>query len=328
MDAPKTQRAGRRQAPIRTSEPNQKRANSLRLRGLTNVSDEPVDKTQGNSSGLAAFEFETGPFTYRKITWAIRCTAAIADVTMERQGVHYIKRQLLKNYIGEVRLIPNNNPLQELTMGELEIRNLHNDIAFGPIFSGFAFPGEHTYEDKTLTDAYALGTEGMRSLRLTMKINDANFDADTMEIVVLPHFVRESRPTGFTIKTETTTHNFPSVGKHTYRALSIGDDIKDLWIQGDGIRHIKMEIDGDLLFDWDYAQYEAFMVGNGKVVGALDGGWFIDMHAEGAPRSIAALDRPNERRKDANVKLTITTTQASTDVRFILTTADLYGAIR
>ena len=177
-------------------------------------------------------------------------------------------------------------------------------------------------------DAFALGTKGWRSLSLELKTKQDFFDENTMEIVLMPHTVDRVVNAGFVVVTERLNKTFYGQGKHSYMALPVGDDIKDIWIMGDGIQHLRLDIDGETLYDMDQAQYEAYLIEKGRNVAALNGNWFLDIHAERDPRSIAALDRKGERQRDARIKLTVTTTQEVTPVEFLLTNADIYSKIR
>lgn len=324
---PKTRMARRDRDVIRTSVPAQKKAATLRLPRLTRITDQYVDATVGTQAGFSTFKLETGDVTYRAITWGIVCTGEIVGVTLPRDGKHYMRAEKLKDYIGEVRLTANGTDMQSLSQEELETRNSYKGITFGPHYTGFAFPGSNAYELRQWLDAFALGTQGMKNLVLGLKAT-ADFDPATMEIVCMPHAVDMQKPVGFTFTTDRSNQTFASAGTHTYYDLPIGDDVADIWVKGEGISHIRLEVDGDVLFDMDRMQYESYLIANGRNPQVLGGEWFLDVHCEGSPRSIAALDRAAERKRDARIKLELTTRNASTNVEFLVTHADLYARIR
>jgi len=144
----------------------------------------------------------------------------------------------------------------------------------------------------------------------------------------MPHVVDIPRMTAFTFTTERLNQTFAGAGKHTFWDLPVGDDISSVWLMANGISRIKLEIDGDVLYDMDRASYEAYLLEKGRDPAALGGHWYLDLHAEGKAVSMASLDLPAERRRDARVKLDIVTQNASTAVEFLVTHADLYQKIR
>lgn len=312
---------------IRTSIPNIDEANTFMLRRPTRIAASYISATLGNKSGYTTFNVERGDATYRALTWGIRCTAAIVDVTVNIAGVHYVQRDKLSTYLGQVRTVANGSIMQEFSMAELTTYNKFHDIAYGPVFDGFAYPGDNLYSDRAMSDAFALGTKNFRSLTLEIQ-QKAAFDAATMEIVVVPHVVDKPMHAYFCNTTERLSTTWTGVGLHTYLDLPVNDDLRNIWIIADGVQHVKLEIDGDIMFDMDRAQYEAYLSHHGRDTAALGGSWLLDFHAEAEPRSLSALDLPDERRRDARYKLTVTTTQDVTPVQFVLQNADLYKQIR
>ncbi len=321
-----TRRAGR-SSNIRTARPKIADAKDLRLTGLTRLDPDYVDATRGNRSGFATFNLEVGDATYRAITWAIKVDAEIAGQTIEYDGIHYIRVQSLHDYLKTVQIVPNGKRLQWRTQSELNMRNNFKGISFGPVYAGFAFPGEFTYQSPTLTDAFSLGTKGLRSLAFEAELKEA-FDEDTMELVVMPYTVDRVKPIGFTFGNERLNTTFVGTGTHTYYDLPVGDDLCELMIVAEGISRVMLEIDGDVLYDMDRAAYEGFLISNGKNPEELNGNWLLDIHAERDPRSVAGLDRKSERNRGARFKLEVTCTAATTPVEFVVTNADLYEKIR
>ncbi|WP_121630097.1 hypothetical protein [Tropicibacter alexandrii] len=312
---------------IRSAHPGGEATKRLTLPRLTRISGDYVNATLGNKSGFATYSMTVGDVTYRAITFGIVSTAAVAGVTQEIAGKHYVTTDKLADYLSTVRLVANGGTMQELDMSELVIRNAYHGITFGPVMSGFAFPGQTMYANQRIEDAFALGTLGMRSLSLEIKLGAA-FSESTMEVVVMPHAVDMGRSPGYTYTTERLNATFSGAGKHTYTDLPVGDDVKDVWIFGANIQHVTLTIDREVLFDCDRAQYEAWLTSNGRNVDALGGNWLLDAHADGIARSIAALDAAGERRRDARFKLEITTLDASTPVEFLVTHSDIYQRIR
>ncbi|MEM7243387.1 MAG: hypothetical protein AAF429_14495 [Pseudomonadota bacterium] len=325
---PKTNRANRRdRGNIRSSQPGQNAVEQAELPALTRISAEYVASSLGNKSGFQTYDLTRGDATYKAITWGIRVNAAIADVTTETAGVHYVDLDHLKDYFGVVRLVPDGRALWSLDQSEIEKKNKFDGIDFGNSFSGLAFPGEFTYQDQRWTDAFSLGTDGMRSLTLEIELKDA-FDADTMEIVVLPHVVDRVRPPGFVTRTERINTTFSGATKHTYTGVPYGDDISALWVQGANIQKVEVKIGRETLYDVDRAQYEAYLTEKGKDVAALESDWLFDVHAERVPRSIAALDGKNQRRRGNKITLEITTLDNETPVEIVVFNSDLYSKVR
>jgi hypothetical protein len=312
---------------IRTSHPSGKVQKNFALYRPTRIAPDYVSASLGNKSGYQTYQLAVGQTTYRAITFAVVSTVAIAGKTQVIGGKHFVLLSALAEFIEEVRIVANGTDLQRLSCSELMRRNTYHAQTLGPAFTGFHFPGENMYHNRMLMDAYALGTLGFRSLSFEAKLSPV-FDNNTMEVVCVPHVVDYPKQVGFTYTTERINKTFSGAGKHTYKDIPVADDIKDIWIQGDGITHLKFEVDGDIMFDMDRATYESYLTSNGKDISSLNGNWMIDFHAEGDPRSLAALDRVGEVRRGANIKLDITTTQGETPVEFLITNAGLYRNIR
>lgn len=325
----KTRRAQRRDDDvINTSQPSRKATRKFALPRPTRIIPDYVRATRGVKSGYETFELERGDVTYRALTFGIKSAASIAGITTATGGIHMIKVEHLSTYLGEARVVANGTQMQALHVSELITRNAFHGNTFGPVFTGFAYPGENMYWDRGLVDAYALGTMGMKSLSLEIKL-EAAFDNDTMELIVMPHAVDIARGPGFTFTTERLNTVWTGAGKHTYMQLPIAEDIKDVWIMADGIERVKMTVDSDILFDMSRFEYEAFLTTNGRDVSVLGGQWFLDFHIEGDARSLAALDRPAELRRDARVKLEVVTSDpVNTPVEFLITHAGIYNKIR
>lgn len=331
MKTPAKTKRAKRYAPnnIRTSNPSGEVTKKLHLSGITRLApDLYVSPTHGNVSGYHTFKLKTGDATYRAITFAVRCEAAIAGKTVDIAGIHYLKTSVLSEYIGDVRLTASGSELQSYDIAELLTVNEFHEISFGEVYTGFAFPGEFTFSSERMTDAFALGTKGMRDLTLHVKPNKTTFDDAAMEIVVMPYVVDRIKPVGFTFTTERISTTFSGTGTHTYWDLPISDDIRSLWLKADGIQHVKLTVDGTQMFDMDVAQYQAYLIEKRRNIEALDDQFYIDVFAERNPRTLAALDRAVERQRDARIKLEVTTTNAVTPVEFIVVHADLYDRIR
>jgi hypothetical protein len=323
-----TRKAGRRDRDvINTSIPSNQATQKVRLRRPTRIDTSYVSANSGTKSGYTTFKLERGDATYRALTWGIECTAAIADITTQIGGKHYVLREKLSNYIGQVRTVANGSIMQEFSQEELTMYNEFHGIAYGPVYDGFAYPGDNVYDSRAMTDAFALGTNNLKSL--TLELQQLNtFDADTMELVIMPHVVDMPQPAYYVNTSDRLNTSFTGVGEHTYTDIPIGNDIRNVWIKGDGITHVKLVVDGDTFFDMDLAQYQAYLMHHGRDVDAMEGNWILDFHSEAEPRSLAALDGEAERRRNAKYKLTLTTTEDVTPVEFILQNADFYRKIR
>ncbi len=327
----KTKNKGRMMARdtdnIRSTQPARGPIQRSKLSRLTRVTDMYFEPSIGVANGWTTINCEVGDVTYRAILWSIKCKAAIEGVTVTKDGLHYVIRSKLKDYISEVKLDVNGTDFVDRTQSELNRLNDMQTHQLGPVSSGFLFPGDKTYTSEAIDDVYALGTLGLKYLRLKLKLTDA-WDADNMEIMPMAWAVDQPRAPSFMLRNEKTNTTFAGVGKHTYRDLPISDDIRALWIMGGGISHITIKVDGDELFSGDRFQYESFLIEKGRNVLPAQDDWYFDMHAEGIARSIAALDTAAERQRDARIELELKTTTDSTPVVFDVTTSDLFAKLR
>lgn len=320
-----TRRTSRQKANIGVSEPSHAAGQSYLLRGPTRVTQDYVTPNRGSISGYQTFQLVVGDAAYRAITWAVQCTAAIAGKTYTIAGVHYLSVDAMAEYIDHVELKASGNRLQDWTIEELVNLNKYHDISFGTVYTGFAFPGEFMFSREDMTDVFALGTENMRDLYVNIRPNKTTFDPATMEIVVMPHVVSRVKNAGFTFKNERFSETFSGTGNHSFWDLPIDDDVRFIWIKGDGISHLKLEVNKTTLLEVDRAQYESYLIEKRRDVTALNGGWLIDMFAERIPRALGALESKVERQIDARYKLELTMTNALTPVEFIVMNADLMG---
>jgi len=326
MNKGKNRRRSRR-GQIRMTMPGREAQQKARLTQPTRINTDPVTSHQGTAGGWTQIMLETGNYTYRALTFGIRCTASLVGITTEVQGEHWVDQEHLVDYISDVRLSANGTPITEITIGELiDVNNFHEQ-EMGSQMAAILFPGEGLYHNDRIVDAYALGTKGLRDLKLELR-QKAAFDSATMEIDCVPHFVKLTKAPGFVTTTERMTKQLGAAGKHTFRDLPDGDDIRSIYIIADGVQHVKLEVDKEVLYDMSKAQYDAYLIMNGRDPDALAGKWFLDIHAEGDARSLAALDRPREVRRGATIKLEITTLNANTEVVFLVTHAGIYAKVR
>lgn len=321
-------RPGGRSQVIRHSRPGPEITKKAQINRLTRVSNDPVEINKATGAGKCIVRLSTGDFTYRAIPFGVRSSVDLgADSYALMGGGYMVTLAALSKYISDIRLEVNGGPLQEWDTDELITVNDFYDFKFHGGFTGFHFPGEEMYDSQKMRDLFALGTANLRSLKLILKQTNL-FDSDTMDIVCVPHYVQEARPATFVTRTQPILHTFSGVGKHTYNELPTGDDIQSIWVIGDGISHLKLEVDGETLIDGHIDDYKAYLRSVNRDNSPLDDQWFIDFQAEGEATALAALDLPGEVRRGAKVKVTLTTTQAETPVKFITNHVGTYHKVR
>ena len=280
------------------------------------------------SGGIARINLPTGDYTYRAIPFYITSSAEIVGKTTEVVGIgHVVNTANVSEYISNVRLMMNGAVMQELTTDELVIRNQYSVLDMSAGMVGFWFPGTRFYQDARHRDAFALGTERAYGLKLELQ-QTAAFDTGTMELHCAPLFVRAPKATAFTYTTERISNTFSAIGKHTFTDLPDGDAIAQIWMIADGVTHLKMEVDGKTLIDCNRIEYNNMLIEAGRDISAIGDDWLIDMHWDGRPRSLAPLDLPAEVRRGAKIKVELTTTQANTEVQFLVLHSGLYRDVR
>jgi hypothetical protein len=312
---------------IEVARPGNEITQNAQLSRFTRINSEPVDVIKSGQNGRTVVKLDTGEYTYRAIPFAIHSDVDLGADTYSKMGGGYIvENSAISKYISEIRLEANGAPMQEWDTEELRTVNDFYDLKFSGGFMGFHFPGEEMYTRQAHRDLFALGTDNLRGLKLTLR-QTGLFDPDTMDIVCVPHFVKQRRSATFVTTTETISKTFSGVGKHTIRDLPDSDDIQSIFIKGDGISHIKLEVNGVLMHDCHIGEYKAYLKSVNRDKGALDNQFFIDFMAEGEPTALAAADGGKSRAKDG-IKLEITTTQAETPVKFIVSHVGPYKAVR
>ncbi|MBV1863006.1 MAG: hypothetical protein KUG74_01100 [Rhodobacteraceae bacterium] len=312
---------------IRTAMPSPEEVKGTRLPRHTRVNGRVIEIAQNLAGGKSQVRLETGSPTYRAIPFSIVSDAEIVGETTEVAGRHIVDTAFISKYVDNVALLANGAPMQDLTTDELIMRNNFHDQDFGEGVTGFHFPGENMYLSPAVRDTFALGTRGMRGLKLELS-QTAAFNATTMQVKCMPNYVLMPRKTGFVNTTERVIQSFGAVGKHTFTDLPDSDDLQNFWLIGAGITDLKVEVDGEVLIDCNRHEYNAYLLSEGRFPAAVGDNWFIDLHSSGEARSLAALDLPAETRRGAKVKIDLTTTVADTEVQFLATHAGLYQNIR
>lgn len=319
---------GVRGRQVRVSRPNAQVTQAAQLGRLTRVTDEPIEVNKNGQNGRSVVRLDTGPYTYRAIPFGVRSEVDLGTDSYPLVGGGFqVRLDALSKYISEVRLEANGAPMQEWDVDELNTINDFYDLKFHGGFSGFHFPGEEMFTNQRHRDLFALGTANLKNLKLVLR-QTSLFDPATMDIVCQPHFVKQARPATFVNTTEVVSHTFTGVGKHTFKDLPDGDDMQAIWIKGEGISHVKLEVDGVLLIDTHISGYKSYLHSVNRDKDSLDNNWLIDFMAEGEPTALAALDLPAELRRGADVKLELTTTNASTPVKFITVHVGPYHKVR
>ena len=243
-------------------------------------------------------------------------------------GVHVVLDDKIYKYIENVKLVANGATMQDYSTQELLAKNEFHGLDLGRGEIGFHLPGENMYREQKFRDLLALGTSNLRGLKVILK-QTALFDNATMHVQSTPHYVMQERPATYVLTTERVVKTFSGVGKHTFIDLPDGDDIQFIWMIGNGISDVMLEVDGEALIDCSLNQYKGYLTSVGRNNSALmSNQWFIDFHAEGEPMSLAALDQPVEVRRGARIKIDLTTTNAETEIQFVVGHVGPYQKVR
>ncbi len=318
----------RRVRAVRVARPSAEIIQNSQLGRMTRVSAEPTTVNQANGAGQTIVELATGSFAYRCIPFRIVSDVEIVGDTVPTvTGKHVVTLDKVSKYVTNVRLDANGSPMLELTTDELLARNAYQGLELSIGETGFHFPGYGVFEGQRVRDLLSLGTKNLSQLKLILQQTGA-FDAATMKIESAPHWVNESRWATFVTTNQINTTTFSGAGQHTYQNLPSGDDMQSVWVKGDGISRIKIEVDKELLIDADLETYAAYLRSMGKDPAAFGDQFYIDFQPEGEPTALAALDQEADIRRGARVKVTLTTTNATTPVKFITTHVGAYHKIR
>ncbi len=318
----------RRVRAVRVAKPSAEIKQNSRITRMTRVSSEPATVNQANGAGQTIVEFATGSFVYRCLPFRIVSDVEIVGDTVPTvTGKHVVTLDKIANYVTDVRLDANGSPMLELKTEELIARNAYQGLELSIGETGFHFPGNSVFDDKEARDLLALGTQNLTQVKLILQ-QTGSFDAATMKIESAPHWVNESRWATFVNTNQINSTTFSGAGAHTYQNLPSGDDMQSVWVKGAGISHIKIEVDKELFIDADLETYGAYLRSMGKDPAAFGDQFYIDFQPEGMPTALAALDQPADIRRNARVKVTLTTTNATTPVKFITTHVGAYHKIR
>ncbi len=318
----------RRVRAVRVARPSPEIIQNSQVGRMTRVTSEAATVNQANGAGQTIVELATGSFVYRCIPFRIVCDAEIVGDTVQMiNGKHVVTLDKVSKYVTDVRLDANGSPMLELTTEELISRNAYQGLELSIGETGFHFPGYGVFEGQRPRDLLSLGTKNLTQLKLILQ-QTGLFDAANMRIESTPHWVNDSRWATFVTTNQINTSTFSGVGLHTYQNLPAGDDMQSVWIKGAGISHVKVEVDKELLIDADIETYAAYLRSMGKDPAAFGDQFYIDFQAEGEPTALAALDQEADIRRGARVKVTLTTTNENTAVKFITTHVGPYHKIR
>jgi hypothetical protein len=312
--------------------PNQQKATQIGFLGLSGVGGEQarklrvpnhfrVDDTLGTVSnqyadGVAVIEFPTGMYTYRMFQLFVTSSAAVVGKTFEFMGVHHVNTANLAEYIEKVTVeIDGKAEIEYYTDELVDLNKLLNwDTTNGMLSYCFGAPG--LFKDDVAEDAYLLGTANLRSVRLLLKLKAAW--AGTFKLNCAAEYSPVLRPIGWLTTTRRTRYQFAAAGEVTITDLPTGIDYGAIWLRSIGgkkFTRLRLEVDQQTVFEGTPLALRNLSQLWGKDIGALPAAdVYLDFFREmDAGKGLAALSQMAQVRRNAQLRLSLTLTEAASE---------------
>lgn len=270
------------------------------------------------SDGTAIATLPTGKYTYQFFQIGITSKIAIAGVTIEKAGKHFVQTEHLADYIENVTLEIDGTPERDLDMAEfIEINGYRKlDVMDGFVFMPFG--GPNLFVDERQEDAYMLGTQDVRDLRLLFELTAA-WDETNMSVSVQTEYVPVSRKLEWIETHKTQRYTASAAGKFTISDLPVHADLAAILVSGPGINHAKLTIDNEVLFDGNAYELEAALALYGQDTTALGDHVMFDFwRGMEATKGLAGLRSAAQRKRNADIRLELDLANANTELKVTL----------
>ena len=297
---------------------------AFRFESLATISTQYAD-------GSVVAELPVGPYTYKAHQIAVTTTAQMdvpgvvgTSMTFEVNGVHYVKTQYLDLLVKKISLEIDGSVERDHTTGELVKLNAHYGYDTTDGFLWMTFGGPREFFNKEAEDAYMCGTMDLRDLRVNFELT-AEWVTGSMFIQIVSEYARVQRPLAYLTTNKSFRYSFAAAGEHVITDVPINADLAQLFAFGTGIKALKLEVDGQFIFDSDYHSLTGLNALYGRDISALGDVALVDFWREQNPaKGLRKLQGDAQVRRNADIRIHLDLATAGTEIQIMARACGLY----
>lgn len=265
------------------------------------------------SDGIAVATLPVGNYTYKNQAISLVSSVEIDGVTINDNGTHYVKTANIPDYIEELTLEIDSEPVRKHLMTELIDLNgfFGHDRTDGVVWMSHA--GPNFFNDLRYEDAYCLGTADLDQLRINFKLTPA-FVNGTMRIELNSEHFRVGRPLHYFETYAMRRHTAASVGEHTIE-VDTHSDLSRIYIKGAGLVRAQLVVDEQVVTDGTNLAVRSLNDLYGRDVTSLDDGFMFDFQRnKDGDKALRSLEDAAQRRRNAKILVIVETSNPTTEI--------------
>ncbi len=311
MADPKPQVDRQRSGFLGLSSVGPEMAKKLRVNRIFRLSDTIANVGAMSSDNICYIQLPVGQYTYRSVIMELIASAAIVGKTSAVLGDNIVDTAAWADYVEWVALEVNGREVVKLRTAEIIALNAYHNLDGLNGAVTWMFGQRQLYEDDLVQDAYLFGTGSLFSAKVLIKTK-AGLPAG-MKPRITCEYVPMRRPVGYFMTATVNEYTFAGAGKQIITDIPNGIDFQAIWIVPQGAADVKsvlLEIDRQVAFECSAKAMRIAAVQQGKDVGSLSG-LLIDGFRDGKAVGFDAVtNSDNERKRGADVRLTLDLTAA------------------
>ncbi|NOR63028.1 MAG: hypothetical protein GQ535_11125 [Rhodobacteraceae bacterium] len=282
------------------------------------------------SDGSVVAELPVGPYTYKNQQIMIVLNAQTDDpdnagvsMTYEVNGTHYLKSSFFTKFVKKISLEIDGDVVRDVTAARSMQMNGHYGYDVVDGFHWMTFGGPREFWDQGAEDAYLLGTGDLRDLRLNFDLT-SDWVTGSMKIQIMSEYARIARPIAYLTTLKSFRYTFAAAGPVVITDVPVNADLAQLFAFGTGIKHAKLEVDSQFIFDGDYQQLMALNALYGRDVSALGDCVLFDFWREkNASKGLKALNADPQIKRNADIRIHLDL-EAATEVEIVARACGIY----
>lgn len=286
-------------------------AKRLRVSRIFRLSDTIANVGAMSADNICYVALPVGNYTYRSIQMQLIASAAIASKTTAVQGDHVVNTAAWTDYVEWVALEINGREVMKLRTVELVALNAYHNVDTLDGVVTWLFGHRQMFEEDLVQDAYLFGTGTLFSAKILIKTK-AGLPAG-MKPRITCEYVPVRRPVGYAMTATVNEYSFAASGKQIITDIPNGIDFAGIWIiptTATDIKNVLLEVDRQIAFECSAHAMRIAAAQQGKDVAALTG-LMLDGFRDGKAIGFDAVtNAENERKRGADVRLTLDLTAA------------------
>lgn len=314
---------------LQTMGVGQEQRQRLNTRNLVHLfKNDPVTISPAYSNGTAVADLRTGNYVYQLLQIQVIATQEVVGKTIQRSGVHYVKTDVLHEYLTNVKLEIDATVERDLTMEQLVAFNAMDgyDTRDGLVY--MVFGGPNQFHDRSIEDVYMLGTSNINNLRLLFDLGEAWGNANEFRLEIMAEYVHAEKPISNIRTMVSNRHSVASAGQYTITGLPIHSDIGAIYCVGDGIERATLEVNGKEVMEVKNYQLRGLNSLYGRDSAPLGAGVVFDFLRSGEiNKALASLRSSENQRRNADIIVKVWT-DAPTEINVITDQVGRYAKQR